>query len=63
MLYLLLQIPAPQRGEIVRQIGNAIRSKKELLGKLVGALQTYIEMVFSYVYFNFQLAESCWILI
>ncbi len=27
--------PAPQRGEIVRQIGNALREKKEPLGKLV----------------------------
>jgi len=28
-------LPAPQRGEIVRQIGNALRDKKELLGDLV----------------------------
>ncbi|MEZ6195212.1 MAG: aldehyde dehydrogenase family protein [Planctomycetota bacterium] len=28
-------MPAPQRGEIVRQIGNALREKKELLGALV----------------------------
>ncbi|UCE26240.1 MAG: aldehyde dehydrogenase family protein [Candidatus Coatesbacteria bacterium] len=28
-------IPAPKRGEIVRLIGNALREKKELLGKLV----------------------------
>lgn len=27
--------PAPKRGEIVRQIGNALRAKKEDLGKLV----------------------------
>ncbi len=27
--------PAPQRGEIVRQIGNELREKKEALGKLV----------------------------
>lgn len=27
--------PAPKRGEIVRQIGEALRSKKEALGKLV----------------------------
>ena len=27
--------PAPQRGEIVRQIGEALREKKEALGKLV----------------------------
>jgi len=28
-------IPAPKRGEVVRQIGNALRAKKEALGKLV----------------------------
>ncbi|GBN74140.1 Alpha-aminoadipic semialdehyde dehydrogenase [Araneus ventricosus] len=28
-------IPAPQRGEIVRQIGDALRAKKSALGKLV----------------------------
>ena len=28
-------IPAPKRGEIVREIGNALREKKEDLGKLV----------------------------
>jgi aldehyde dehydrogenase (NAD+) len=28
-------IPAPKRGEIVRQIGNELRKHKELLGKLV----------------------------
>ncbi|MEX6690054.1 aldehyde dehydrogenase family protein [Danxiaibacter flavus] len=29
------QVPAPRRGEIVRQIGEALREKKEDLGKLV----------------------------
>jgi aldehyde dehydrogenase (NAD+) len=29
------ELPAPKRGEYVRQIGNAFREKKELLGKLV----------------------------
>ncbi|MFN9843594.1 MAG: aldehyde dehydrogenase family protein [Planctomycetota bacterium] len=29
------ELPAPKRGEYVRQIGNAFRDKKELLGKLV----------------------------
>lgn len=29
------QIPAPQRGEIIRQIGNALREKKDALGSLV----------------------------
>jgi aldehyde dehydrogenase (NAD+) len=29
------QVPAPQRGEIVRQIGNALREEKDALGKLV----------------------------
>ena len=28
-------IPAPQRGDIVRQIGNALRVQKKALGKLV----------------------------
>lgn len=28
-------IPAPKRGEIVRQIGDKLREKKGLLGKLV----------------------------
>lgn len=28
-------IPAPKRGEIVRQIGDALRKKLEPLGKLV----------------------------
>ena len=28
-------VPAPKRGEIVRQIGNALREKKDALGKLV----------------------------
>ena len=32
-----LQVPAPQRGEIVRQMGEALRQKKALLGKLVSA--------------------------
>ncbi|HEY7533300.1 MAG TPA: aldehyde dehydrogenase family protein [Nitrospiraceae bacterium] len=29
------QVPAPQRGELVRQIGVALRDKKDLLGSLV----------------------------
>ena len=29
------KVPAPRRGEIVRQIGNALREKKEALGALV----------------------------
>ena len=28
-------VPAPLRGEVVRQIGNALRENKEALGKLV----------------------------
>ncbi len=31
----LRQMPAPQRGEIVRRAGNAIREKKEALGRLI----------------------------
>ena len=50
------KIPGPKRGEIVRQIGNAIREKTTLLGKLlslengkiypegVGEVQEYIDM-------------------
>lgn len=30
-----LQIPAPKRGEIVRQIGDALRTKLHHLGRLV----------------------------
>lgn len=49
-------IPAPQRGEIVRQIGDALRAKKTALGKLValemgkilpegeGEVQEYIDI-------------------
>ncbi len=29
------QVPAPRRGEVVRQIGDALREKKQALGKLV----------------------------
>ncbi len=29
------EVPAPKRGEVVRQIGDALRAKKEALGKLV----------------------------
>ncbi|MEX1024157.1 MAG: aldehyde dehydrogenase family protein [Planctomycetota bacterium] len=29
------QVPAPQRGEIVRRIGNAMRAKKDELGRLI----------------------------
>ena len=50
------QIPAPQRGEVVRQIGNALRQKIKLLGNLlsmevgkiavegVGEVQEYVDM-------------------
>jgi aldehyde dehydrogenase family 7 protein A1 len=51
-----VDIPAPQRGEIVRQLGEALRAKKTLLGKLVslemgkilpeglGEVQEYIDV-------------------
>lgn len=29
------QVPAPKRGEIVRQIGDVLRAKLEFLGRLV----------------------------
>lgn len=32
---MLLQVPAPKRGEIVRQIGDALRGKLQQLGRLV----------------------------
>lgn len=56
MLLCLTQIPAPKRGEVVRQIGDALRGKLTLLGKLlslengkiypegVGEVQEYIDM-------------------
>lgn len=34
-LVTFLQIPAPKRGEIVRQIGDALRAKLDPLGRLV----------------------------
>lgn len=49
-------VPAPQRGEIVRQIGHALREKKQLLGQLIslemgkilseglGEVQEYIDV-------------------
>ncbi|XKL61191.1 hypothetical protein PGB90_008248 [Kerria lacca] len=51
-----VEIPAPKRGEIVRQIGNALREKLEPLGKLIslemgkilaegiGEVQEYIDI-------------------
>ncbi len=30
-----MQTPAPKRGEIVRQIGDALRAKRDALGHLV----------------------------
>ena len=35
MVHFLSQIPAPQRGEIVGQIGDALRAKLQQLGLLV----------------------------
>lgn len=32
---MLLQVPAPKRGEIVRQIGEALRGKLQQLGRLL----------------------------
>lgn len=51
-----LQVPGPQRGEIVRQIGDALRQKKKPLGDLLslevgkiavegaGEVQEFIDM-------------------
>ena len=56
LLLFASQIPAPKRGEVVRQIGDALRQKLSLLGKLlslengkiypegVGEVQEYIDM-------------------
>lgn len=33
--YFLIQMPMPARGEIVRQIGEALRAKKQVLGRLL----------------------------
>jgi acyl-CoA reductase-like NAD-dependent aldehyde dehydrogenase len=34
-IYQYVQIPAPKRGEIVRQIGDALRAKLHQLGRLL----------------------------
>lgn len=51
-----MQLPMPQRGEIVRQIGMALRDKKDALGSLIalemgkiksegdGEVQEYIDV-------------------
>lgn len=56
MFHSLLQLPAPKRGEVVRQIGNGLREKIMLLGRLlslengkilaegVGEVQEYVDM-------------------
>jgi aldehyde dehydrogenase family 7 protein A1 len=56
MINILPDIPAPQRGEIVRQIGNGLRERKADLGRLVslemgkilsegeGEVQEYIDI-------------------
>ncbi len=58
VLYLccIHQIPAPERGSIIRQVGDALRAKKSLLGNLItlemgkispegaGEVQEYIDM-------------------
>lgn len=50
------QVPAPERGSIIRQVGDALRAKRTLLGNLVslemgkiapegeGEVQEYIDM-------------------
>lgn len=35
MYLITVQLPAPKRGEIVRQIGDALRAKLDYLGRLV----------------------------
>ena len=34
----IFKVPAPHRGEIIRQIGHALREKKTQLGNLVSVL-------------------------
>jgi len=47
-------IPAPKRGEVVRQIGSAFRQKLEPLGKLVSLeMGKIINMVFIMILFNY----------
>lgn len=53
---LFLKVPGPKRGEIVRQIGDALRKKTTLLGQLlslengkilpegVGEVQEYVDI-------------------
>ena len=36
-------MPGPQRGEIVRQMGDALRAKLQLLGKLVRTELMYLK--------------------
>lgn len=43
MFLFYLKTPAPKRGEIVRQIGQALRDNLENLGKLV-SITHYLEL-------------------
>ena len=40
-LFFSKKMPAPLRGEIVRQIGDALRKKKSAIGQLVSKSMTY----------------------
>ena len=44
-------LPAPQRGEIVRQIGQELRNKRDALGKLIALEMGKIYVEVSVVYF------------
>ena len=44
-----VQVPGPKRGEIVRQVGQALREKLTLLGKLVSHCASLEHLVTSTV--------------
>ena len=46
LISMVLQLPGPQRGEIVRQIGHALREKKDALGNLVSIATTFVLFIF-----------------
>ena len=64
LILLLFQVPAPKRGDIVRQIGDALRAKLQQLGRLVslemgkilaegiGEVQVCLLLMYIVVYFK-----------
>lgn len=47
-------VPAPKRGDIVRQIGDALRNAKDSLAKLVTLVEIIIIIIFDGVYMCFE---------